>query len=73
MLKRCLVLAFGLVLFVTAVFIHQYWFDATQVEGKFRTERENFHVEGVNLVSTTPPGPASGPADETFPCRLRRE
>jgi peptidoglycan/xylan/chitin deacetylase (PgdA/CDA1 family) len=55
MLKRFLVLAFAVVLFVTAFFIYFHVVDA-RIEGQFRAEREKFHVDGVNLVSTTPPG-----------------
>jgi peptidoglycan/xylan/chitin deacetylase (PgdA/CDA1 family) len=56
MLKRFLVLAFALVLFVTAFFVYFHVSDA-RIEGQFRAEREKFHVDGANLVSTTPPGP----------------
>ena len=57
MLKRFLVLGFALALFIIAFFVHQYWFDATQVDGKFRAERQKFHVDGQQLTSLTPPGP----------------
>jgi peptidoglycan/xylan/chitin deacetylase (PgdA/CDA1 family) len=56
MLKRFLVLAFAVVLFVTAFFIYFHVVDA-RIEGQFRAEREKFHVDNANLVSTTPPGP----------------
>jgi peptidoglycan/xylan/chitin deacetylase (PgdA/CDA1 family) len=56
MLKRFLVLAFAMVLFVTAFFIYFHVSDA-RIEGQFRAEREKFHVDNANLVSTTPPGP----------------
>jgi peptidoglycan/xylan/chitin deacetylase (PgdA/CDA1 family) len=57
MFKRSLVLAFALALFIAGFFVHQYWFDATQVAGKFRAEREKFHVEGQDLTTVNPPGP----------------
>jgi peptidoglycan/xylan/chitin deacetylase (PgdA/CDA1 family) len=55
MFKRFLVLAFALALFIAAFFVHQYWFDATQVAGKFRAEREKFHVNGQDLTTLNPP------------------
>jgi peptidoglycan/xylan/chitin deacetylase (PgdA/CDA1 family) len=55
MLKRFLALAFALVLFVTAFFVYFHVEDA-RIESQFRAEREKFHVEGANLVSSTPPG-----------------
>jgi peptidoglycan/xylan/chitin deacetylase (PgdA/CDA1 family) len=54
MLKRFLILACGLALFITAFFIHQYWVDA-KLEGRFRAEREKFNVDGQELVTTAPP------------------
>jgi len=54
MLKRFLILASCLVLFVSAFFIHQWWVDA-KLEGRFRAEREKFNVDGQNLVTANPP------------------
>jgi peptidoglycan/xylan/chitin deacetylase (PgdA/CDA1 family) len=64
MLKRFLVLACVLVLFVTAFFIHQWWTDA-ELEGDFRVERQKFHVDGQDLVTANPP--ASEPLTPTPP------
>ena len=55
MLKRVLILASCLVLFVIAFFVHQALVDS-ELEGQFRTQRENFHVDGQELVTTAPPG-----------------
>jgi peptidoglycan/xylan/chitin deacetylase (PgdA/CDA1 family) len=64
MLKRLLILASCLVLFVSAFFIHQWWIDA-KLEGRFRAEREKFNVDGQNLVTANPP--ATEPLTPTPP------
>jgi peptidoglycan/xylan/chitin deacetylase (PgdA/CDA1 family) len=52
LLKRCLVLAAGVVLFI-AVFILYFNYSRAQMETRFRAEREKFGVEGVILTASS--------------------
>jgi peptidoglycan/xylan/chitin deacetylase (PgdA/CDA1 family) len=54
MLKRLLVLAVFLALFVT-VFIVRFHIVDSKIDQDFRAEREKFHVEGLALTTATPP------------------
>jgi peptidoglycan/xylan/chitin deacetylase (PgdA/CDA1 family) len=54
MLKRLLVLAVALALFVTAFLVYFHVSDA-RIDHDFRAEREKFHVEGLELTTATPP------------------
>ena len=54
MLKRFLVLAVALTLFVTAFLVY-FHIDDSRIEHDFRAEREKFHVEGLALTTETPP------------------
>lgn len=68
MLKRLLVLAVALTLFVTAFLIYFHISDA-RIEHNFRAEREQYHVEGLQLTTATPPveAPAAAPAPPPLP------
>ncbi|HEV3271838.1 MAG TPA: polysaccharide deacetylase family protein [Candidatus Methylacidiphilales bacterium] len=55
LLKRSIVLAGGVLLFIAA-FIIYFYVSNMQMEARFRAEREKFHVEGAIL---TPSGPAT--------------
>jgi peptidoglycan/xylan/chitin deacetylase (PgdA/CDA1 family) len=62
MLKRLLVLAVALALFVIAFLAYFHVSDA-KIDHDFRAEREKFHVEGLELTTATPPVPSiSAPA-----------
>jgi len=54
MLKRLLVLAVALTLFVTAFLIYFHVADA-RIEHDFLTEREKFNVQGLELTTMNPP------------------
>jgi peptidoglycan/xylan/chitin deacetylase (PgdA/CDA1 family) len=54
MLKRLLVLAVAMGLFVTAFLVYFHVTDA-RIDHDFSLERQKFHVEGLDLTTTTPP------------------
>jgi len=61
LLKRSLVLAAGVLLFIIAFIIY---FDVShaQMEARFRAEREKFNVEGATLITSGPANPTEAPA-----------
>jgi peptidoglycan/xylan/chitin deacetylase (PgdA/CDA1 family) len=65
LLKRSIVLAAGVLLFIAA-FILYFDLAHKQMEDRFRVEREKFGVEGAVLTSSTPPVAAS-PASAATP------
>jgi len=65
-LKRSIVLAAGVLLFIAAFIIY---FDVShaQMEDRFRAEREKFHVQGVILTAAGPAATATAPSAATAP------
>ena len=67
LLKRSIVLAAGVLLFITAYIIY---FDVSkmQMEDRFKAERVKYGVQGVTLTSATPPtSPDAASSSTTTP------
>jgi hypothetical protein len=65
LLKRSIILAAGVLLFIAAYIIY---FDVShmQMEAAFKAEREKYNVEGVTLTAAeTPSAPAAAAADSS--------
>jgi peptidoglycan/xylan/chitin deacetylase (PgdA/CDA1 family) len=61
LLKRSMVLATAVLLFIIALIVY-FAVSHNQMEDRFRAEREKFHVEGAVLISATPPTLATTPS-----------
>src|SRR5260221_8543018 len=66
LLKRSIVLAAAVLLFIVAFIIYAEVSHA-QMEDGFRAEREKFNVQGVNLTASGPATPAAAPSAATAP------
>jgi len=66
LLKRSMVLAAGVLLFIVA-FIIYFNVSHAQMEKRFRVERQNHGVDGAVLTAAEPPAPAAPPSTATAP------